>query len=139
MEKEVPGHFVERVTCWILYSAKEIIMDSRASPLVSEEQFRKMPEPSAGDFEAEFHCVLRNKSGKLVDPTPDMNPKRVVRRIVVEPRMTADLLDKYGLTTPENIASDNWARLTPVSGNNPDFFKQLKQLEFYKTLNYIAF
>ena len=87
-----------------------------------------MHTPDVTDFEAEFHSVLRNRDGELVDVTPDMNPKRVVRRIILEPRMTADVFEKYNFATPENICTKTWDERTALGKSNPDFFEELKML-----------
>ena len=131
-----PGYY-EPVTCWIVYSAKEIVLDCKAQGLTLSK--KESPRPT--DFEAEFHCVLRNtESGELVDVTPDPNPRRAVRRIVLEPRMTAKYFEKFGFKTPENIVTKAWGKMNPLPAGSelPDFFQQLTTLEFLKTFKHVV-
>ena len=57
-----------------------------------------------------------------------MNTSRKVRTIVLEPRMTAALFEKYQFSSPENICTDTWAAKTPIAEPQDDFFEQLEML-----------
>jgi hypothetical protein len=109
------------VPCWIVHSNKEIISDVLA---VCDGVWPNCDKPAADEFEAEFHFVLQGPSGKIVDVTPDINPKKMFRRIVLEPRLTFQGFEKLG-TIPESIASPSWAAKTKVSDPRPDFFEML--------------
>ena len=131
-----PGYY-EPVTCWIVYGAKEIVLDCKAQGVT----LTKKNGPRPTDFEAEFHCVLRNtESGQLIDVTPDVNPKRVVRRIVLEPRMTAECFEKFGFPSPENIVTKAWGERYPLpaGSDQPDFFQQLAMLKILKSVKHVV-
>ena len=48
------------LTCWIVYSAKEIIADAKSVGVNLKVR------PDRNEFEAEFHCVLQSESGELI-------------------------------------------------------------------------
>ena len=129
MQKTMAGS--EIVPCWIILSHKEIVCDCIA--VLGAQNQTKLPQPGPRDFEAEFHFVLRGPSG-LVDVTPDMNKKKMFRRIVLEPRLTFEEFQNFHLRMPENVANPEWIEKCPVAEPLPDFFNLLKTVELLRNL-----
>ena len=134
----LPG--CEMVTCWIIYSHKDSTADLKE--LLSKSQFADIPKMAASDFEAEFHCMLRHKaSGIFQDITPDENAKRRVRRIVLEPRISAEEFFRFKFSIPENVANKAWENRTQIHDPNPSpsFFQMLEMLAFYRSVGTVVF
>jgi hypothetical protein len=132
------GEAYELVTCWIIFDSDEV----RATTIVelhghgrelTPEIEARFPRPN--EFEAEFHCVIRDqRTGLLSDITPGYNETVAERRIVLEPRMTAGDFERFSFSTPENIVNRSYARRCPTDPDNPDFFGQLGDLDQYRRL-----
>ena len=120
---------LEAVNCWILNGAEEVRQMYRYCESMGTST-KAYPIPTRLDFEAEFHCILRNKkTGKLLDVTPDANPNRKTRMIVLETRMTPEYFRGFKFKTPESVVRPEWAKRTPVPDKMPDFFEQLDRLK----------
>lgn len=137
MRNGKPGAY-ELVTCWIIFNSDEV----RAKTIVELHGLGRefTPEiaarlPRQGEFEAEFHCVIRDqRTGLLSDITPGFNHTVTERRIVLENRMSGGDFERFSFSTPENIVSRRYARRCPTDPDNPDFFGQLGDLDQYRRL-----
>lgn len=127
-----PGY--ERVTCWIIHNSKEIVAEVlHVQGKITEDMKKTLPRP--GEFEAEFHSILRNRqTGLLCDITPDYDLKCTGRMIVLEPRMSARDFETFNFSSPENIVTPTYAARVPIEDPGPDFFEQVKELAMYNTV-----
>ena len=80
------GH--EAVLCWILYDFMDMVTEAML--------FGRKKPTSLNQVQAELHAVLL-VDGEILDITPDENPAKQFRTIVIEPRISVSSLHQYGV------------------------------------------
>jgi hypothetical protein len=131
---------MEARTCWILHDHTAIngtLAYLLEAGLLSQDQYDNHPRARQNDYEAEFHSILRDtRTGKWFDPTEDILPSCTSRTVILEPRLSTADWSTFVKQAPENIATDQWERRTPIAPEHakPDFFELVSEVNMMKNI-----